>query len=67
MNYIFYCIIFAFKLSPLNWKNHKQKIIKGKKSKAKSVHEACYARMQIMTTKGTTRGTFRVDFVKKMA
>ena len=32
--------------------------VKGKKDRAKSVHEARYSKMQIMTLKGTTRGTF---------
>ena len=32
--------------------------VKGKEDRAKSVHEARYSRMQIMTLKGTTRGTF---------
>ena len=45
-------IILVYNLSPLSWGNY----LKGKKDKAKSVHEARYSRMQIMTLKGTTRG-----------
>ena len=42
--------IIPFKLGKLR-KNSS----KGKKDKAKSVHETHYSRMQIMTFKGTTR------------
>ena len=45
-------IILVYNLSPLSWGNY----LKGKKDKAKSVHEARCSRMQIMTLKGTTRG-----------
>ena len=45
-------IILVYNLSPLSWGNY----LKGKKDKAKSVHEARYSRMQIMSLKGTTRG-----------
>ena len=45
-------IILVYNLSSLSWGNY----LKGKKDKAKNVHEARYSRMQIMTLKGTTRG-----------
>ena len=35
-----------------------KKISKGKEDEAKSMHKACYPRMQIMTLKGTTLGMF---------
>ena len=50
--YVCVAIILVYNLSPLSWGNY----LKGKKDKAKSVHEARYSRMQIMTLKGTTRG-----------
>lgn len=54
---------FLKKLSPLNWTNSKKKSSKGKKDAAKSVHEARYSTLQIMTLKRSTRGKFRVDIV----
>ena len=48
----FYLQFIPFKLGKL------KKISKGEKHNAKSVHEARYSRMQIMTLTGTTRGMF---------
>ena len=51
---ILYCIILMYNF----WGELKKNYLKGKKDKTKSVHKACYSRMQIRTMKGTTRGTF---------
>ena len=51
----FYFTIYRLLIWEIILKNYS----KGKKDKAKSVH----SRMQIMTLKGTTRGTFWVDAI----
>ena len=48
MAYIFLCVILEYKLSPLNWGINK-KLFEGEKM---------VKTMQIMTLKGTARGTF---------
>ena len=51
-----YCITLVCNFSPLIMRIRKISL-KGKKDKAKSVHKAHCLGMQIMTLKGTTRGT----------
>ena len=55
-----YCIILAYKLSPLEIEGiEKKKSSKGKKDRAKSMHKVLYLRMLIIkiTLKAATRGT----------
>ena len=63
VTYIFSLYDFGEQIIPFKLGKLRKNSSKGKKDKAKSVHETHNSRMQIMTFKGTTRWTFWVDFV----
>ena len=58
----FYCIVLLYKVSPLNWRKFKK--LWRETDVAKSVHEAHYSNMQIMTLKGTAQEMYWIDAVK---
>ena len=58
LTYVLFAVILVYRLLPLNWRNKKRLIKRRKRFTLKGVHEAHYLRMQIMTLKAMTQGTF---------